>query len=486
MDISFVKINEIEPYEKNPRKNKEAVRYVEESIRQFGFKVPIVLTKGKQIICGHTRWLAAKKLKMNEVPCIFADDLTEEQIRAFRLADNKVSEFAEWDFGLLGEELDDIINIDMSAFGFDNILEDEEEQAEVKEDDIPDEVEEVTKRGDIWIMGDHRLMCGDSTSREDVKRLMGEEKAILVFTDPPYGMKKEKDGVLNDNQNQDELLAFNKKWFDAVLSVTEENGSVYCWGIDEVLMDIYAEIIKPMIRENKATFRNLITWDKKNGNGMSVDGARMYAPVDEKCLFIMLGVQGFNTNSDNYYEGWEPIRSYLNDEMGKCGGKKNWRKALGNQMGSHYFSKSQWQLPTKEAYEKLQAFGREYGAFKREYEEIKCEWYSTRSYFDNTHDNMNSVWHFDRTSAEERELTGGHATPKPIALCARGIKSSSRKGDIVLDVFGGSGSTLIACEQVGRKARMLELSPKYCDVIVARWEKLTGKKAELMRGDQCG
>ena len=116
--------------------------------------------------------------------------------------------------------------------------------------------------------------------------------------------------------------------------------------------------------------------------------------------------------------------------------------------------------------------------FKKEYDELKKEWYATRAYFDNIHDNMNDVWHFNKTSQKERKDTGGHATPKPLALCSRGIKSSSRDGELILDVFGGSGSTLIACEQLGRKCFMMEYEPFYCDVIIARWEKLTGKTAE--------
>jgi DNA modification methylase len=165
--------------------------------------------------------------------------------------------------------------------------------------------------------------------------------------------------------------------------------------------------------------------------------------------------------------------------MNKCGGSKNWDKALGNQMGKHFFTKSQWAFPTKENYEKLQAFAKG-EAFKREYEDIKREYYETRAYFDNTHDNMNNVWHFERTSSKEREQTGGHATPKPIALCSRAIKTSSREGELVIDFFGGSGSTLIACEQLNRKCYMLELDEHYCDVIITRWETLTGKKAELI------
>ena len=309
-------------------------------------------------------------------------------------------------------------------------------------------------------------------------------KADLVFTDPPYGMKKERDGVLNDNLNYDDLLEFNKKWIPTSFDHLKDNGSWYCWGIDEPLMDIYCEIIKPMIKNQKATFRNLITWDKTCGMGQLSDKLRSYAIADEKCLFVMTGVQGFNNNSDNYYEGWEPIRQYLVQEWAKISDKNDWDKYLGNYMGKHYFTKSQWILPTEDQYKKLQAIGREYGAFKREYDDIKREYddikreyYKTRAFFDNTHDNMNNVWHFDRTSQQERELTGGHATPKPIALCARAIKSSAREGETVLDLFGGSGSTLIACEQTNRRCLMMELDPKYCDVIIKRWETLTGKKA---------
>lgn len=292
-------------------------------------------------------------------------------------------------------------------------------------------------------------------------------------------MKKESEGVMNDNLNYDDLLKFNMDWIPLSFAFLKDNGSWYCWGTDEPLMDIYSNILKPMIKTQKITFRNLLTWDKGTGQGQLSDEFRMYPTADEKCLFVMCGVQGFKVNSDNYYEGWEPIRNYLNKEAEKCGGHKIWKKMLGNQMGKHYFTKSQWSLPTKEAYEKMQVFGRDYDAFKKEYEVLKKEYYSTRAYFNNTHDIMNNVWHFARASQEERQDCGGHATPKPIALCARAIKSSSREGESVLDLFGGSGTTLIAAEQLGRKCFMMELDPHYCDVIIARWEKLTGKTAIL-------
>jgi DNA modification methylase len=488
-----MKVADVKPYEKNPRKNDEAVKFVAESIKEFGFKVPIVVDADNIIVAGHTRFKAAKKLGLTEVPVIVADDLTDEQIKAFRLADNKVAEKAEWDFDLLSEELDELIDIDMTVFGFDDDV--IEEEPEVEEDDFEPELPEEpkAKMGDIYQLGNHRLMCGDSTSTTDIDALMNGVKADLVFTDPPYGMKKENDGVANDNLNFNDLLEFNRQWIPLTFGALKDNGSWYCWGIDEPLMDIYSNILKPMAKNNQITFRNLITWDKGHGQGQLSEEFRMYPTADEKCLFVMMGVQGFNNNSDNYFEGYEPIRTYLNEEMEKCGGSKNWKAALGNGMGGHYFTKSQWVFPTKEAYGKLQAFGLEYAAFKKEYDEIKKEydeikkeydeikkeWYGTRAYFNNTHDNMNNVWHFDRAGKEERV---GHATPKPIALCARAIKSSSREDEVVLDVFGGSGSTMIACEQLNRKCYTMELEPKWVDVIIERWEQHTGQKAVLLNG----
>lgn len=343
--------------------------------------------------------------------------------------------------------------------------------------------------GDIYQLGNHRLMCGDSTKKEDIEKLMNGEKVDLIFTDPPYGMKKEKDGVLNDNLNYNDLLEFNKKWIPLTFNNLKNNGSWYCWGIDEPLMDIYSHILKPMIKENKITFRNLITWDKKSVKGQLNEDLRMYPPVDEKCLFVMCGVQGFNTNQDNFFEGFEPIRSYFEKEIKKIGeSSEEIARALGYKSPGtirHWWRKSQWDFPNEDNAKKLIDYAKtkgieilnDYEEIKKQWSEIKKQWYETRAYFDNTHDIMNSVWHFDRTGQQERELTGGHATPKPIALCSRAIKSSSRKNEIVLDVFGGSGSTLIACEQLNRKCYMMELDPKYVDVIINRWEQFTGEKA---------
>jgi len=325
-------------------------------------------------------------------------------------------------------------------------------------------------------------LCGDSTDAEQVAKLMNGEKADMGFNDPPYGMKKEKEGIVNDNLNFSDLLKFNNDWITLQFSYLKDNGSFYCWGIDEPLMDIYSEIIKPYIKDKKATFRNLITWDKGSGQGQKSEEFRMYPIADEKCLFIMCGVQGFNNNADNYFEGWESIRSYLLEQRKKAGWDVPIMKKIAGHSDiyrDHWTSKSQFNLPTRKVYESFQnycrennidAFKKEYDEIKKEYDEIKKEFYSTRAYFDNIHDNMNNVWHFERTKNKER--FGNHATPKPIELCSRAIKSSSRENEIVLDFFLGSGSTMVAAHQLKRKCYGMELDSKYCQVIIDRMRKL--------------
>lgn len=493
MNIEYWNAEDVKPYENNPRINDGAVDATANSIKEFGWKQPIVVDKEGVIIVGHTRLKAAKKLGMEKVPVLVAKDLSSEQADAYRLADNKTGEISEWNMDMLGDELSQIEDIDMADFGFDDVLPDidtSSSKSEVEEDNFEEEPPKKpkSKLGQLYKLGKHYLMCGDSTDPEQVKKLMRGRTADLVFTDPPYGMKKEKDGVENDNLNYDDLLEFNNKWIPITFANLKDNGSWYCWGIDEPLMDIYSNILKPMIKANKITFRNLITWDKGYGQSQNSDLTRSYATADEKCLFIMCGVQGFNNNSDNYFNGWDKIRIYLCNEAKKVGlTSKKVQEITGTGMYSHWFTKSQWTFITKENYQKLQeyykdsdVFNREYDAFKREYDDLKRKHYSTRAYFNNTHDNMNDVWHFERTTGKEREMAGGHATPKPLKLCARAIKSSSREGEKVLDVFGGSGSTLIACEQLNRSAYLMELEPKWVDVIINRWEEFTGKKAEKL------
>jgi DNA modification methylase len=350
---------------------------------------------------------------------------------------------------------------------------------EAEEDDyeMPSEIQTNIVLGDLIEIGQHRLLCGDSTDSDQVARLMNGEKADVAHNDPPYGMKKENDGVLNDNLNYDDLLDFNHQWIPLQFSHLKENGSWYCWGIDEPLMDIYSNILKPYAKEGNLTFRNLLTWDKGNGQGQNSESTRSFATADEKCLFIMLGVQGFNTNKDNYFEGFESIREYLLTQRNKMGwSSSDIVEIIGKTSATHYFSKSQWNFPPREHYESIReaanslAFHKTYDVLKGEYDVLKGEYYKTRAYFNNTHDNMNNVWHFPRHKKDGSE--GGHATPKPIPLCERAIKSSCPDGGLVMDSFLGSGSTMVAAHQLGRKCYGMELDPKYCQVIVDRMQKL--------------
>ena len=495
LKIEYRKVSDLLPYARNARTHSDTqVSQLAASIKEFGFNNPVAVDGEGMILCGHGRVMAAQKLHLTEVPTVCLSHLSDTQVKAYILADNKLALNAGWDNNMLKVELEDLkdSDFDLNLTGFsDDELKDilVEDPTEVQEDNFDGEPPEVAKSqlGDIWTMGEHRLMCGDSTSENDVKCLMQGDLASLVFTDPPYGMKKETEGVLNDNLNYEDLLEFNKRWIPISFANLKENGSWYCWGIDEPLMDIYSNILKPMQKKSRITFRNLLTWDKGSGQGQMSEEYRSYARADEKCLFVMCGVQGFNTNADNYFEGWEPIRLYLLGERNKCGWDVPTMKLIAghsDKSRDHWTGKSQWNLPTEDVYRKFQSWATEHkiDAFKREYDDIKREYYTSRAYFNNIHDNMNNVWHFDRTSVAERANTGNHATPKPLALCARAIKTSSRENEIVLDLFGGSGSTLIACEQNGRKARLMELDPKYVDVIVNRWQKLTGKEAVRQDG----
>ena len=482
LKIEYVSVDSIMPYARNAKLHpQQQVEQIKRSIKDYGMNDPIGVWHN-EIVEGHGRLMACKELGITEVPIIRLEHMSDEQRKQYMLVHNQTTMNSDFDLDILSEELDDLLDFDAEFYDFDISL-DEEEPQEIVEDEPPEPpTEPKAKLGDLYILGNHRLICGDSTDVAVIDRLMDGVKADCVFTDPPYGMKKENEGVLNDNLNFDDLLDFNRQWIPLTFGALKDNGSWYCWGIDEPLMDIYSNILKPMAKENKITFRNLITWDKGNGQGQLSEDFRMYPIADEKCLFVMMGVQGFSNNADNYFEAWEPIRTYLKQERDRMGwSNADMKKMCGHSpiSGCHWFDKSQWMMPTEEEYKTWQHHAKGEG-FKKEYEEIKKEYYSTRAYFDNTHDNQNNVWHFDRTGKDEREHTGGHATPKPIALCSRAIKSSSREGEIVLDVFGGSGSTLIACEQLNRRCYMAELDPKYCDVIIQRFENLTGQKSELI------
>ncbi len=380
MNIIEKPINEVIPYEKNPRINDNAVPAVMKSIEEFGFKVPIVIDKNGIIVTGHTRLKAAKKLGMKTVPCIVADDLTPEQIKAFRLADNKVAEAAEWDMELLNEELDGIIDIDMSDFNFGDIT-DSPSSEDVVEDDgenieLPSEPK--TRLGDIWMIGRHKLMCGDATSEDVLKRLMGGDKADMYLTDPPYnvayeGKTEDKLTIQNDSMEDSAFYQFLVDSFVAADSVMNEGAAFYVWHADSEGYNF-----RGACRAVEWELRECLIWNKNT----MVLGRQDYQWKHEPCLY-----------------GW------------KGGAAHNW--------------------------------------------------YSDRK--QTTVIDMNKP----NRNAE-------HPTMKPVQLFAYLMENSSKPGDVVLDSFCGSGTTLIACEQMSRAARVLELDPKYCDVIVERYINLVG------------
>ena len=387
LKIEYVDINSIKPYKKNPRKNEEAIPYVMESIKQFGFKNPVILDKDNVIVCGHTRIEGAKRLGITEIPCIYADDLTDEQIKAFRLADNKVAEIAEWDIDLLDTELDDILNIDMSDFGFDLDFEDEEEK-EIIEDEVPEVPEEPkAKLGDIYQLGNHRLMCGDSTKEEDVAKLMNGVKADMVFTDPPYKIEIQggfKDIIGKQLKKTMEDIAFisdfePQKFLTVLPTVFENNKfNAYIFCNKELVLDYLL-----WARENKLA-SNILVWKKPAAFPLA----------------------------DNHRCDIEYLLLFRKNAI--------WHNSLKNV-------------------------------------------------------NYSRCLEYSRVNKEKENAN--HPTPKPVELISQEIQISSNENGVVVDLFGGSGSTLIACEQLNRSCYMMEYLPKYIDVIIQRWENFTGEKA---------
>jgi DNA modification methylase len=485
----------------------EQIQQIANSITEFGFLDPIAIDENGEILEGHGRYLAAVEiLNLKSVPTFQVLGLTEEQKIAYRVQHNKLTMNTDFDPDLLKIDMDFLneMSFDLTLTGFDSedlssylSLENTEyEKPEKQENTIIDDatdkenteelLEEVVenkivsrvKLGEIWQLGRHKIACGDSTIESNVKALLGDNLAVLVHADPPYGMGKEKDGVMNDNLYRDKLDNFQMLWIKACRKKVEDNGSFYIWGNAEDLWRLwYSGGLK---NSERLTFRNQIIWDKKHGQGMLSEDFRMYPTVTEHCLFFMLGEQGFSNNADNYWDGWESIRVYLKLELQKVGDIKWAKRAAGHseKSGCHWFDASQWTMPTEEVYKAWQkaAKGK---AFKQEYDDLKREWYATRAYFNNTHDNMTDVWEYPRVKGEER---WGHATPKPVDMIERIYKSSSPDNAVIYSPFLGSGTDVIAAQKIegNRTVYGFELSPDYCEVIIQRFEKLTGIEAKLV------
>lgn len=418
MNVVNKKIADIKPYEKNPRKNDEAVKYVAQSIQEFGFKVPIIIDKDGVIVCGHTRYKAAKKLNYEEVPCILADDLTDEQIKAFRLADNKVAEYSEWDFDLLNGEIDDIMSIDMSDFGFEVDIPKSADEVEDDNFDVDEAIERIeeprSKRGQIYQLGEHRLMVGDSTCPGCVDKLMGGLKVDMVMTDPPYNVNVSNSKgmtIENDNMAAKEFQEFLSKAFRNLRENLKEGGAFYIWLAESTRYEFESGL-----REHGLPIKQCLIWVK---NAFTF-GRQDYKWKHEPCLY------GWKPGAGHYFAEIFNFPTVLEDE------NFNIEKLTKDQLKT----------------------------ILREFISDRVETTILR---------------------ENKPLRNDlHPTMKPIPLIAHLIENSSKIGETVLDLFGGSGSTLIACEQLNRSAYLIELEPKWCDVIIKRWEDYTGQKAILL------
>lgn len=382
--IEQLKTTDLIPYAGNTRTHDEKqVAQVAASIKEFGFTNPILVDGENGIIAGHGRLMAAQKLGMETVPCLRLGHLTDAQRRAYIIADNKLALNAGWDEDALAVEierlLEDGFDLDLTGFGEDEIsdfLKDETEGL-TDEDEVPEVAGEVVSiAGDIWLLGDHRLMCGDSTSIDAVEKLMAGQKADMLHTDPPYGVDYE--GVPNDDLKDAQLEAFLTDALSAAFKVLNEGSNVYVWHADITAFEFISAFRSVGFKQARPP---TIQWVKPSLTMSQGD----YHSKNEPCLY-------------------------------------GWKEGSGR---------------------------------------VRVK--------DRT---QTTVWEIDRT--KENKV---HPTMKPVELCERAIENSSKTNSLVLDLFGGSGSTLIACEKTNRKCCMMELDSKYCDVIVKRWQEFTGKQA---------
>jgi DNA modification methylase len=373
------------PYAANSRTHSDAqVAQIAASIKEFGWTNPILIDDDNTIIAGHGRLLAARKLGLEEVPAIILDHLTKAQQRALVIADNQLALNAGWDMDMLKAEIEDLsledFNLDLLGFDekfLDGLLEPEPTAGLTDEDAVPD-VPETPKTvlGDVWVLGNHRLMCGDSTSIDAVEKLMDGQQANMLHTDPPYGVDYE--GVPNDHLKDAQLEKFLVDALTNSYAVLHPGSNVYVWHADITAFEFISAFRLSGFKQARPS---TIQWVKPSLTMSQGD----YHSQNEPCLF-----------------GW------------------------------------------KEGSGRVRVKDRK----------------------------QTTIWHCDRT--KEAKV---HPTMKPVELCQRAIENSSVANCIVLDVFGGSGSTLIACEKTNRHARLMELDPKYCDVIVKRWQEFTGKEA---------
>lgn len=382
MEVKMISVNDVVPYENNPRKNDDAVDEVATSIKAFGFKNPIIVDKNMVIIAGHTRLKAALKLGLTMVPVIVAEDLSDDQANALRLADNKTAELAKWDKKKLEEELKQInwelLGIDMTDVGFNDIF--ASEFQEVVDDDFDEgqylSDEPHSKQGDIYLLDDNRVMCGDSTDPEQVKTLMDGKLADMVFTDPPYNVNYEgSDGqsIQNDDMGDEEFHSFLLLVFKNLIDSIKEGAPTYVCHADSEGLNF-----RSAFKEAGFKLAQCLVWIKNS---------------------FTIGRQDYQWQHEPILYGWKPG-------------------------AGHYFVDDRSQA---------------------------------------------TAWFYDKPKKNDL-----HPTMKPLELVGQAINNSSLVGQLVIDLFGGSGSTLIASYKSKRTCYSMELDEKYADVIVKRYIKNKG------------
>lgn len=430
LKVEYIALGDLQAYERNTRTHSsEQVAQLVASIREFGFTNPVLVDEHNVLIAGHGRTAAAQTLGMDRVPAIRLTGLTEAQKNALRIADNALALNAGWDEAMLKVELEALesagFNLDLLGLPDDLALaqlqEDELDNVEVFEDDVPDEdaVETRTQPGDIWLLGEHRLMCGDSTNPDAVAQLMDGESADLWLTDPPYNVAyegKTKDALTieNDSMASGAFRAFLTDAFRAATARLKPGGAFYIWHADSEGFNFRVAVHDTP----KLLLKQCLVWVKNT----IVLGRQDYQWKHEPCLY------GWKDGASHYFVGERTHATVVEED----------RPDLAK------MSKAE-----------LLAFSKELLANR---------------------DAMPTSAIYEDKPARNAE----HPTMKPVKLFARLIRNSSRMGEVVLDTFGGSGTTIVACEQLARRARLMELDPHYCDVIIARWEKLTGKTANRL------
>lgn len=419
INIKHQKVGDLIPYENNPRNNENAVEAVAGSIREFGFKNPIIVDQNNVIVAGHTRLLAAKELGLKEVPTIIADDLTTEQINAYRLVDNKTNELAQWDIDMLERELSEIDSIDMEEFGFDDFP--DLELDKVIEDDFEDEEldheEPISQSGEIYQLGSHRLMVGDSTNKEDVRALTDGAQMDLLVTDPPYnvdynGGTEDAMTIENDNMGKEHFVEFLTAAFENAAEALRPGGGFYIWHAESTA----GEFIKAL-EAAELEFRQRLIWVKSS---------------------LVLGRQDFQWKHEPCFYGWK-------------------------EGAAHYFTADRTNTTVIEDAPNINAMNKD--ELKDYIKDLK-----------DVIDEGSTILRADKPSSSRQ-----HPTMKPVKLMAHHLAYSTRQGENVIDLFGGSGSTLMAAEQLGRNCYIMEFDPKYADVIITRWEEFTGQEAELIK-----